>query len=145
MMILVVIDGDFSAGCDCLSVVEDLWRWWFTALLYVNVIAETNLSLRNHTCLAHIKHVTFGLFISAKEGSGSLSLSLKLGEFGPTHMKERRRKRNLEENTFWQELHLKALMYSIPFSQFLILSLFMLYSVFMCLFLIWDFNILFDK
>ena len=49
--------GDFSGGCDCLSVVEDLWRWWFTALLYVNVIVETNLSLRNHTCLAHTKDV----------------------------------------------------------------------------------------
>ena len=49
--------GDFSGGCDCLSVVEDLWRWWFTALLYVNVIAETNLSLHNHTCLAHTKDV----------------------------------------------------------------------------------------
>ena len=57
LMIIVVINGDFSGGCDCLSVVEDLWRWWFTALLYVSVIAETNLSLRNHTCLAHIKHV----------------------------------------------------------------------------------------
>ena len=88
MMILVVINGDFSGGCDCLSVVEDLWRWWFTALLYVNVIAETNLSLRNHTCFSSTHQacqVTFGLFISAKEGSGSLSLSLKLGEFGPTH------------------------------------------------------------
>ena len=58
VVLLVVIDGDFSGGCDCcLSVVEDLWRWWFTALLYVNVIAETNLSLHNHTCLAHTKDV----------------------------------------------------------------------------------------
>ena len=54
---VVMINGDFSGGCDCLSVVEDLWRWWFTALLYVNVIAETNLSLHNHTCLAHTKDV----------------------------------------------------------------------------------------